>query len=295
MFSHGIFAASGSSEAKTASAQSVQTIHEQVRQHLKNTEKTRMLFDNIEYISIENQTTSFPKHFHETFCISLIHKGIEQIDFENQSLFTEAGSISITNPYEIHSNPLIDNDSFLKFDTIYIPNDLMKYALNGRNIMFLSRQITNKTANKSFLKLIIALDSKNEEMIEMHLSQFVNILKSYSEENKNEYSGLNFNDYNQIRNYIENHIYQKINLNKLSGMANINKYGFAKKFKALTGMTPMNYVLMRKIFSSKKLIKSNKELTEIAYQYNFTDLAHYSKTFKRFIGVSPKIYQENFL
>jgi AraC-like DNA-binding protein len=171
----------------------------------------------------------------------------------------------------------------------------MQYVLNGRNIKFLSRQITNKTANKSFLKLIIALDSKNEEMIEMYLSQFVNILKSYSQENKNEYSGLNFNNYHQISSYIENHIYEKINLNELSNMANINKYGFTKKFKALTGMTPMNYVLMRKIFSSKKLIKLNKELTEIAYQYNFTDLAHYSKTFKRFIGVSPKIYQEHFL
>jgi len=61
----------------------------------------------------------------------------------------------------------------------------------------------------------------------------------------------------------------------------------------LTGMTPMNYVLMRKIFSSKALIKSNLELTEIAYQYNFTDIAHFSKTFKRFIGISPKKYQES--
>lgn len=252
-----------------------------------------MLFDNIEYISIENQTTSFPKHFHETFCISLIHKGIEQIDFENQSLFTEAGSISITNPYEIHSNPLIDTDSFLKFDTIYIPIEVMKYILNGKSIKFISRQITNKKANKLFLELITALDSKNEELIVIQLSQFVNIIKRYSQENENEYAGLNFDSYNQINSYIENHIYDKFNLEKLSKLVNINKYGFTKKFKALTGMTPMNYVLMRKIFSSKKYIKSNIELTEIAYKYNFTDIAHFSKTFKRFIGISPKLYKEN--
>ena len=84
----------------------------------------RMLFDNLEYISIENQTTDFPKHFHETFCISLIHNGVEQIDFDNLKLFNEKGSISITNPYEIHSNPLIDKNTCLKFDTIYLSNDL---------------------------------------------------------------------------------------------------------------------------------------------------------------------------
>jgi AraC-like DNA-binding protein len=252
-----------------------------------------MSFDNLEYITIENQTTSFPKHFHETFCISLIHKGIEQIDFENQSLFTEAGSISITNPYEVHSNPLIDNDSFLKFDTIYISNDLMKYALNGKNIKFINRQITSKKANKLFLELKKAINTKKDDIIEFYLTQFVNSLNLYSQENKSEYSGLNFNNYHQIKNYIEKHIYDKFSLDNLSEQANINKFGFSKKFKALTGMTPINYVLMRKIFSSKALIKSNIELTEVAYQYNFTDIAHFSKTFKRFIGISPKRYKES--
>jgi AraC-like DNA-binding protein len=252
-----------------------------------------MSFDNLEYITIENQTTSFPKHFHETFCISLIHKGIEQIDFENQSLFTEAGSISITNPYEVHSNPLIDNDSFLKFDTIYIPNDVIKFTLKGKNIKFTNRQITNKKANKLFLELKGALVTKNDSLIELYLKQFISVLKLYSHENKSGYSGLNFSNYSQIKNYIENHIYDKFSLDELSEIANINKFGFSKKFKILTGMTPMNYVLMRKIFSSKTLIKSNLELTEVAYQYNFTDMAHFSKTFKRFIGISPKRYQES--
>ena len=165
-----------------------------------------MIFDNLEYISIENQKTSFPKHFHETFCISLIHKGVEQIDFKNQSLFTEAGGISITNPFEIHSNPIIDNDTYLNFDTIYIPNDIIKYLLNGKNIKFINRQITNKKANKQFLELKNALDTKNPKIIEFHLSQFVNTLKFYSQENEKEYSELNFNSFNQISNYIENHI-----------------------------------------------------------------------------------------
>ena len=252
-----------------------------------------MPFDDLEFIKIENQTTSFPKHFHETFCISLIHKGIEQIDFEDRSLFTEAGSISITNPYEVHSNPLIDNDSLLKFDTIYIPNEIMKYALNGKNIKFANRQINSKEANLLFSELIKALESKNNERIEICLKQFAYALESYSQENQSEYLGLNFDNYDQLCSYIENHIYDKINLDDLSKVANINKFGFAKKFKLLTGMTPMNYVLMRKIFSSKSLIKLNIDLTEIAYKYNFTDLAHYSKTFKLFIGIPPKNYKVN--
>ena len=112
---------------------------------------------------------------------------------------------------------------------------------------------------------------------------------------KNEYSELNLNSFRQINNYIETHIYDKFSLNELSKIANINKFGFAKKFKASTGMTPINYILMKKVFSSKKLINTKTELTTIAYQYNFTDLAHFSNTFKRFVGISPKNYQQSII
>lgn len=260
---------------------------------MKKTEQTRMLFDNLEYISIENQTTDFPKHFHETFCISLIHNGIEQIEFSSQSFFSEKGSISITNPYEIHSNPLIDKNISLKFDTIYLSNDLMKYLLNGKNISFVNHKINSERANNLFLELKNAMDTKNPKSIEFSLKLFVNTLKFYSQENEAEYTEQNFNDFNEINSYIEDNIYDKFCLDELSKMANINKYGFVKKFKASTGMTPMNYILMKKIFACKTFIEPSSELTELAYWYSFSDLAHFSKTFKRYIGVSPKKYQAN--
>ncbi|WP_026979050.1 AraC family transcriptional regulator [Flavobacterium tegetincola] len=252
-----------------------------------------MNFDDLEYISINNQTIAFPKHFHETFCISLIHQGTEQIDFENQSLFSEAGSISITNPFEVHSNPITDINFPLKFDTIYISNEVMKTALDGKNIIFLNRKINSKKANFLFVELRNAIDTKNAISIEFCLRQFAKSLKAYAEENKNEYCALNFDSFKEINTYIERHIFTKFCLDDLAERAHINKFGFAKKFKSSTGMTPMNYILMKKIFSSKKLIGSNSDITDIAYQYNFTDLAHFSKTFKRFIGVSPKKYKES--
>lgn len=252
-----------------------------------------MLLDNLEYISIENQTTEFPKHFHETFCISLIHNGIEQIDFENQSLFSEKDCISITNPYEIHSNPLANSSIPLIFDTIYISTDLMKYLLNGKNIRFVNRKINSKKINHLFVQLKNAMDTRNPKFVEFFLEQFIYTLKYHSQENENEYGEQDFKDFNEINSYIENNIYDKFTLDELSKIANINKFGFVKKFKTSTGMTPMNYILMKKIFSSKNLIDPKSELTEIAYQYNFTDMAHFSKTFKRYIGVSPREYKES--
>ncbi len=250
-----------------------------------------MIFDNLEYLTIQKQETDFPNHYHETFCISLIYKGIEAININNQNFYSETGSITITNPYEIHSNPLIDKNIQLCFDTLYISKDLMKYLLNGKNITFLNRKINNQKANLLFTELKKAIDINDIRKIELLLYKFVNVIKHYSQEKKEEYSELNFSTLNNVSNFIDNNLTSKFNLEELSKIANINKYGFAKKFKTSTGMSPMNYIIMKKIFSSKQLITKNSELTQIAFDYDFSDMAHYSKTFKRFIGLSPKNYQ----
>ena len=252
-----------------------------------------MPFDNLEYISIQNQSTDFPKHYHETFCISLVKKGIEQMDFDQQSLFTEAGTISITNPYEVHSNPLISSKNQLDFETIYISNDLMKYLFGGKNITLKNRQISSQKANQLFNVLKQAIDTHESRTIETALHQFAEILKHHSKTHYSECLEPDFENLNPIKSYINNQISDKFSLDELAKMANINKFGFSRKFKALTGMTPMNYILMHKIFSSKKLINKNSELTDIAYDYNFTDMAHFSKTFKRYVGLSPQNYQES--
>lgn len=260
---------------------------------LKKTRFENMILDNLEFLTIEKQETNFPKHYHETFCISLIHKGIEAININNQNFYSETGSISITNPYEIHSNPLLDKNIQLCFDTIYISKDLMTYILHGKNITFLNRKINNQKANLIFIELKNAIDINDIKQIECLLYRFINIIKHYAQEKKGEYSELNFSTLNNVSNFIDNNLTSKLNLEELSKIANINKYGFAKKFKTSTGMSPMNYILMKKIFSSKKIITKNSELTQIAFDYDFSDMAHYSKTFKRFIGVSPKNFQNS--
>ncbi len=254
-----------------------------------------MVFDNLEYINIEKQTTAFPKHYHETFCISLIHQGIEEIEFDDYNLFSEAGTISITNPYEIHANPLVCSDNPVKFDTIYMSNDLMKYLLNGNAIIFKNKQVQNIKANRLFEHVKQTIDYKDAKAIENALQQFVHSLKHHAKVYEDEYAEPDLHDLNPIKLYIENEIHSKFNLDELSRMANINKFGFSRKFKILTGMSPMNYILMRKVFSCKNIIDKDSELTEIAFQYNFADMAHFSKTFKRYIGISPKAYKESLL
>lgn len=249
------------------------------------------MFDNLECISVYNQSTGFPKHFHETFCISLIHKGIERIDLGDQSLFSEAGSISITNPYEVHSNPLMESVEQVAFDTIYVSQDLMKSLLHGKNLRFANRKINDPSANHLFQKLTLALQAGEIEKTEILLHKFAGLLQVYAEQRQEDYQAMTLDRFSQVNEFIENNLTSKFTLAELAGVANINKYGFSKIFKASTGMSPMSYLLMRKVFSAKNQILKSTDLTQLAFDYDFADLPHFSKTFKKFVGISPKQYQ----
>ena len=169
----------------------------------------------------------------------------------------------------------------------------MKYLFEGKNIQFVNRRINNWEANQKFIQLTKTMDTGNPELIEFSLHQFVKVLKPYVQNGEDGFREAVPDNFHQINDYIENHIHDKFCLEELSEMANINKYGFAKKFRASTGMSPMNYILMKKIFSCKKQIDADSNLSEMAYRYHFSDLAHFSKTFKHYVGISPKAYQKS--
>jgi len=249
------------------------------------------MFDDLEYISVVNQSTSFPKHFHNTFCLSLISSGIEKMEFDGFDFYSESGSISITNPFEVHANPIVDKDIITSFATIYISEDLMKFYANG-NIIFHNRKIQDYDVTKQFLALIQALKTRDQKIIQEILKLFIFTIKPYSSHKQTGYASLNFAEFDYLEEHIEHHILEKFDLDELSRITRFNKYGLIKKFKLFTGMSPMNYIVMRKIFSSKSYIDPHTNLTDLAYQYNFTDLAHFSKTFKQYVGIAPKTYQK---
>ncbi len=248
--------------------------------------------NEISFISVENQNQDFPKHFHETVCISLIRSGIEKMELDNQLLYCQSNCISITNPFEVHANPLADKDSRVSFDTIYVSPDLMKHILNGKEVKFPNGQIHDPALNRAFALLLNELKSTNQTPSEHLLHNLAFQLYPYTSSAKNETASSFHSDYLAgLITYIEHHLENKIYLDELAKIAHLNSFGFAKKFKSLTGMTPMSYVLMKKIFSAKARITPDCDLTDLAYAYNFTDMAHFSHSFKKYVGISPREYR----
>jgi signal transduction histidine kinase/DNA-binding response OmpR family regulator len=75
----------------------------------------------------------------------------------------------------------------------------------------------------------------------------------------------------------------------LAQRMNMGRTTFFNKFKALTGVTPNDYVLSYRLHLSAILLKQNTDLqvADIAYQFGFNSPNYFSQCFKKKYGVTP--------
>jgi AraC-like DNA-binding protein len=64
--------------------------------------------------------------------------------------------------------------------------------------------------------------------------------------------------------------------------------------KNYTGFSPLNYLINIRISEAIRLLKKNEtSLTDIAYETGFYSSQHFSTTFKKLTGYSPRQFRKN--
>lgn len=83
-------------------------------------------------------------------------------------------------------------------------------------------------------------------------------------------------------------------LEKLISEAGMSRSAFFKKIKALTGLSPHNFILLIKMkHAAQLLVKSQLYISEVATETGFLSLKHFSRCFKKYYGVNPSEYKQN--
>jgi AraC family transcriptional regulator len=96
----------------------------------------------------------------------------------------------------------------------------------------------------------------------------------------------------RVQEYIEANLDQEVALSQLAATAGMSSHYFAELFKQSVGLSPHQYVLRRRIQRARKLLHdSNMRILEAGVRSGFSDQSHFTKIFRRMVGVTPTEYR----
>lgn len=97
-----------------------------------------------------------------------------------------------------------------------------------------------------------------------------------------------------VRHYIDNHFKENINLDMLSELVHVNKYYMVHSFTKEYGISPINYLISRRIEESKYLLSdTDHSLSQISHMLGFSSPSYFSQSFRRLEGVSPMEFRRS--
>ena len=257
---------------------------------------------NIKTITIDAPHSAYliKTHCHDNIEVIMVSYGEIICNVEGSSITLTQGQCILINQNVIHNIDIASKTAtftYLQFNisdflkntnTLYIHNkDNVKYYIDKdcRDLSLLFDDILNEYTNQTDNYEIYIHSCILKLIVHMSRLNIINIRKL---------SGNNADDivYNTIK-YLHKNYNQPLTLDKISEEFNISKYHLSHIFKSITGTTIMDFLTtIRFSHIEALLLKTNKNISQIAYECGFTSIQHFNKVFKKIKGFSPTQYKQ---
>ncbi len=129
------------------------------------------------------------------------------------------------------------------------------------------------------------------QMITVHLLRHYSSVEVGIQERS---QGLTRRQLQGVTDFIVAHISQDISLEALAQQISFSPYHFARLFRQTTGESPHQFVLRQRIEKACHLLKTaDMPLAHIALESGFANQSHFTRIFKRHLGLTPRAYRQH--
>lgn len=256
--------------------------------------------------SNEQRVVTFAHHMHDVLEILAVKKGTLNVTLnKSEKYILNAGDCVVVNPFVLHFGEVsVGNDAeyygfTLNLDEVRVNNGNKHHTNLGSVLRYGLEFDCFIEKNNDLLALFEDIyTSLREQSLKSELyiiSCVYNVLAilfdGHINESKNKKTNKSTEFMRDVSKYLSENFQNDISTASISAEFYCDTSYFCHKFRKNFGDSFLNYLCMYRIIKATELYKNTGLLiTEIASKVGFSDYSYFSRSFKKYMGITPSKY-----
>ncbi len=250
----------------------------------------------------------FFEHRHIDFEISIIERGSGVYRFKDHDCHFNTGDVFVMGSNQIHCVTDIDDGEQLRIFNIQFEARLFWASntslLNENHLRIFNNncrrfpcdtqmaQAMGKRIRELRLDTIERTSGYEIRVYAALISLIGELVKECGEaEAASNYQNINYDRIEAAMKYMDSHISDKLTLEEIAAVSGYSRNYFCTLFNNLNGLSPWDYIMIKRINMSKKLLESaDDSITNIASKCGYQTITIFNRHFKRLVGYTPTEY-----
>lgn len=238
------------------------------------------------------------KHTHHFTELFYVIRGNGSFEVEDDEFKVKEDDLIIVNPNVYHTEK---GTSSAPFEYIVLGISGLQFLNKDKNEAY-DYSVYNYEDYKHeilfYLRTLveeIKKEDENFEVIAQNLLEvlIINIIRRTKKKIRIEATKRVTKECRFIEQYINEHFTDDITLQTLSDLTYLNKYYIVHVFKKYKGLSPINYLIERRMEEAKNLLETtNFSVSKISNIIGFSSQSYFAQTFKKETNMTPNQYRK---
>src|SRR6266550_1611836 len=253
---------------------------------------------NLELLHATYVTHTFAPHTHVGYVIGVIEHGAEQFAYRRSRHVAPAGSIVFINPGEVHTGSSAAEQGWT-YRTLYPPVELLQRAVSDladrqHDIPFFAEPVVHDLEMMAEISLTHRTLEEQVPALEREsrlLWTLARLIVRYADGHPcprpliKEHVGIQ-----RVRSYLDENYAENISLEQLAAIAHLSPFHLLRSFREQVKLPPHAYQIQVRIMRARQMLRLGMPCADTALAVGFADQSHFTKHFKRIVGVPPGLY-----
>lgn len=239
-------------------------------------------------------------HYHEYFELYYLEKGERFHMFQDELYKMYPGEFMIFPPYVMHRSFGDQNIPFkrlvLYFEKEKILSEELRNLIEAGIGVYRPEQKKNSAIRQILRNLLKEQENPSVLSEEYRTAQINSLLLHVVRELEKPERVERHDRIGDVIHFIHKNFDSEISLEQLSQIFYVSPYYLCREFKKYTNTTIVQYLNVTRIMNAqRKLMETNRSITEISRETGFSNLTHFNRVFKNIVGASPSQFRKECL